>query len=82
MPRWLFVALAVVASGTGVAAQMAEQEVAKVEQARMEARRTADSAMLARLSSDDILVVGPGGQLIDKKRGHRAHRIPRSPAAR
>jgi len=67
MTRWLFVALAVVASATGVAAQMAEQEVAKVEQARMEARRKADSAMLARLSSDDILVVGPGGQLIDKK---------------
>ena len=50
MPRWLFVVLAVVASGISVAAQMAEQEVAKVEQARMEARRKADSAMLARLS--------------------------------
>ena len=67
MPRWPFVVLAVVASGTSVAAQMAEQEVAKVEQARMEARRKADSAMLARLSADDILIVGPGGQLIDKK---------------
>jgi ketosteroid isomerase-like protein len=67
MPRWLFVALAVVASGTGVAAQTAEQELAKAEQARMEARRKADAGTLARLSSDDILVVGPNGQLIDKK---------------
>jgi ketosteroid isomerase-like protein len=70
MKRLLFVAFAVfalVASGTGIAAQMAEQEVAKVEQARMEARRKADAAALARLSSDDILIVGPTGQLVGKK---------------
>lgn len=67
MQRWLLVALALVASGMVVFAQTAEQEIAKVEQARMEARRKADSAVMARLSTDDILVVGPNGQLIDKK---------------
>ena len=77
MARWLCVALVVVASGAGGAAQMAEQEVAKVEQARMEARRKADSAVLARLSSDDILIVGPAGQLIDKKAAAALAAVPK-----
>lgn len=77
MPRWLFVALVVAASGAGVAAQMAEQEVAKVEQARMEARRKADSAALARFSADDLLIVGPNGQLLDKKAATALTAVPK-----
>ena len=34
---------------------------------RLEARRTADAATLARLATDDQLTIGPGGQLQDKK---------------
>ena len=77
MTRWLFVAFAVIASGTGAAAQMAEQEVAKVEQVRIEARRKADSAVLARLSSDDILIVNPSGQLVDKKGASALPAVPK-----
>jgi ketosteroid isomerase-like protein len=77
MTRWLLVAFAVVTSGTGVAAQMAEQEVAKVEQARIEARRKADAAVLARLSSDDILIVNPSGQLVDKKGATALPAVPK-----
>jgi ketosteroid isomerase-like protein len=77
MPHWLRVALVFVAFGTGVAAQMAEQEVAKAEQARIEGRRKADSAVLARFSSDDILIVGPSGQLIDKKGATALPAVPK-----
>lgn len=77
MPRWICVALVVLTFGTGVAAQMAEQEVAKAEQARLDARRKADSTTLARLSSDDLLIVGPGGQLIDKKGATALTAVPK-----
>jgi hypothetical protein len=76
MSRWLFVAVLLL-FGTGVAAQMAEQEVAKAEQERLEARRKADSATLARLSSDDLLIVGPAGQLIDKKGATALTAVPK-----
>jgi ketosteroid isomerase-like protein len=77
MSRWLFISLIVVSSGPGTFAQMAEQEVLKVEQVRLEARRKADSATLARLSSDDLLIVGPAGQLIYKKGASALPAVPK-----
>jgi hypothetical protein len=58
------------------AAAQTQQEVMKAEQTRLEARRKADSATLARLSSDDLLIVGPSGQLIDKKGASALSAVP------
>jgi ketosteroid isomerase-like protein len=48
-------------------AQTPEQDITRVEQVRLEARRKADSSTLAKLATDDQLTVGPNGQLQDKK---------------
>lgn len=64
---WALVAAFTLAGGVHVAAQSTEQEVMKAEQARVEARRKADSATLARIAPDDQLTVGPSGQVQGKK---------------
>jgi ketosteroid isomerase-like protein len=60
-----------------VAAQSTEQEITKAEQIRLEARRKADAATLARLSSDDLLIVGPAGQVTDKKGASALPAVPK-----
>jgi hypothetical protein len=76
MSRWLFVALVVFSAGSGVFAQGVEQEIMKAEQARIEARRKADSAAHARFVSDDYVHITTGGQVQDKK---YAISLPASP---
>ena len=67
MARSLLRGVLVLACVSTLFAQTAEQEINKVEQVRLDARRKADSATLARLATDDQLTIGPNGQLQDKK---------------
>jgi hypothetical protein len=66
MSRWLFVALVLFSAGPRIFAQAVEQEIAKAEHARVDARRKADSAAHARFVSADYLHVTAGGQLRDR----------------
>jgi ketosteroid isomerase-like protein len=76
MYRWLFAAVVVAASPWSLAAQTAQQEITKAEQARLEGRAKGDAATLARFSSDDLLTVGPSGQAIGKKETVALQAVP------
>jgi hypothetical protein len=67
MRRWLFVALVLLSFGSGLVAQMADQEVMKTEQAKLDARRKGDSAAHGSLIADDFAQVTTNGQVQDKK---------------
>src|SRR5688572_7961594 len=67
MRRWLFVALAVLSFGASIVAQMADQEVMKAEQAKLDARRKGDSDAHGRLISDDFGQISTTGAVQDKK---------------
>src|SRR4051812_31964578 len=67
MSRLLLVGLLAVSMGSHAAAQTAEQEIVKAEQARVAARRAADSAALGRILSDDLVQITNGGLLQNKK---------------
>lgn len=54
-------------SWSHVAAQTAEEEIVKVEQARVEARQKGDSAALARLTGDDFTQILAAGGMLQKK---------------
>ena len=80
MSRAAIVGALVLVSLAVPTAQTAEQEVMKAEQVRLEARRKADSATLARLAPDDQLTVGPTGQLQDKKATAALAAVPKASA--
>jgi ketosteroid isomerase-like protein len=67
MKGWLVVALALLSFGSKVPAQMADQDVMKAEQAKLDARRKGDSAAHASLIADDFAQVATNGQMQDKK---------------
>ena len=68
MRRCVFVTLALLSVGSGLVAQMANQEVMKAEQAKLDARRKGDSAAHGSLIADDFAQVsherpGPGQEI-------------------
>jgi hypothetical protein len=67
MLRWVPVALVTLSTGSGVLAQMADQEVMKAEQTWIEARRTADTGTLTKSIAEDFAQIATSGQMQDKK---------------